>query len=289
MRLIFDVKSVSHFRRKIRVSMIGVKFTWYHLSVVAFSLPGGFVVYAFSLLIGLGATTGLAWIAWKAPRREALGQVNAGLWMLVGGLIGGRALYAGLNWAYFQSHFLESLQIFQGGISWTGALAGGMLALYVYAVLVHQSFGELADAMQPLVAALVVSAWSGCWLDGYAYGPSVAWGGVPARDEWGNLSLRFPTQLFGALLTLGMYWTIEWNKTGFLHRLGFNHPGRTASLALVGLSVQFFGLSFLVAGPSQPWGGLQSSAWSALGFAIFGSLTLLVSFIRNDQTKQGDG
>ena len=269
--------------------MIDIKFTWYHLSVVAFSLPGGFVVYAFSVLIGLGATTGLAWIAWKAPRNKALGQVNAGLWVLFGGLIGGRALFVSLNWAYFQSHFLESLQIFQGGISWAGALAGGMLALYVYAVLVQQSFGELADAMQPLVAALVVSAWLGCWLDGYAYGPSVAWGGVPARDEWGNLSLRFPTQLFGALLTLGMYWAIEWDRPGILRKRGFNHPGRMAGLALIGLSLQFFGLSFLIAGPSQQWNGLRLSAWAALGFAIFGSLMLWVSFIRNDQTKQGDG
>jgi len=249
--------------------------------VVAFTLPGGFVVYAFSVLIGLGAATGLTWVAWKAPRREALGQVNAGLWTLFGGLIGGRALYVGLNWIYFQSHFLESLQIFQGGISWAGALIGGMLALYLYARLAHKSFGKLADAMQPLAAALVVSAWLGCWLDGYAYGPLVAWGGVPARDEWGILNLRLPTQLFGALLTLGMYWVLERNKVGFLQRRGFGHPGRAASLALVGLSVQLFGLSFLMADPARLWNGLRLDAWAALGFAIFGSLVLFASFIRD--------
>jgi prolipoprotein diacylglyceryltransferase len=257
--------------------------------VVAFSLPGDFVVYAFSVLIGLGATTGLTWVAWKAPRNEALGQVNAGLWTLFGGLVGGRALYTGLNWNYFQSHFLESLQIFQGGISWAGALAGGMLALYLYARLARKSFGKLTDAMQPLAATLVVSAWLACWLDGCAYGPTVAWGGLPARDEWGSLSLRFPTQLLGAMLTLGMYWVLERNKAGFLRRRGFDRPGRTASLALAGLSVQFFGLSFLMVDPAVLWNGLRLGAWAALGFAVLGSLTLFVSFIRDSQTKQGDG
>ena len=257
--------------------------------MVAFSLPGGFVIYAFSVLIGLGATTGLTWVAWKAPRREALGQVNAGLWTLFGGLVGGRALYTGLNWDYFQSHLLESFQIFQGGISWAGALAGGMLALYLYARLARKSFGKLADALQPLAAALVVSAWLGCWLDGCAYGPTVAWGGIPARDEWGNLSLRFPTQLIGALLTLGMYWVMEQNKAGFLCRSGFGQPGRTASLALIGLSVQFFGLSFLMADPAGVWNSLRLSAWAALVFAVFGCLVLILSFIRDLQTKQGDG
>jgi len=266
-----------------------VKITWYYLSVVAFSLPGGFVIYAFSVLIGLGATTGLTWVAWKAPRREAIGQVNAGLWTLFGGLLGGRALYTGLNWDYFQSHLLESLQIFQGGISWAGALAGGMLALYLYARLARKSFGKLADAMQPLAATLVVSAWLGCWLDGYAYGPSVAWGGLPARDEWGNLGLRFPTQLLGAMLTLSMYWALEQHKAGFLRRCGFDQPGRTASLALIGLSVQFFGLSFLMADPSGMWNGLQLNAWAALAFLVIGCLALMFSIIRDSQSKQGDG
>ncbi len=228
---------------------------------VAFNLPGGIPVYTYSLMLGLGAAVGLAWAAWRAPEGRALPLVDAGLWALAGALIGGRAAYAALNWSYYQAQPVEIFQIWLGGVSWFGGLLGGLLALALLALFGDWRFGELADALLPLLAALAVSAWLGCWLDGCAYGPPAGnWLGLPSRDEWGVVSLRLPAQLLGALLSLAVFWAVE--RAEARGRLPGN--GLAAALAVSGAAAVILLLSFLRADPAQAWRGLRLDAWGAL-------------------------
>ncbi len=231
-------------------------------------------MYAYPLSIGLGVFFGLAWVAWKAPAKASLVRVNAGIWALLGGLVGGRAAFAVLNWGYFAAHPLEALQVFQGGLTWPGVLAGAMLALGGFSALSRQSLRKLADDLIPLAATLVVAAWLGCWLEGCAYGPAASgWWGVPASDEWGKIALRFPTQLLGAVLALVTFWLLEYSPAALDRDQRFL-PGQTASLGLVVLALQLFGLSFLRADPALYWAGVRLDAWAALGFAAIGGLAL---------------
>jgi phosphatidylglycerol:prolipoprotein diacylglycerol transferase len=240
---------------------------WYHTVVIAFYLPGEYPVYAFSLIIGLGSVVGLGWVATQAPRPLALVRVNAGVWSCLGALIGSRLVYVTANWAYFQKHVLEGLQIFQGGLSWPGALAGALLAVWAYARLGRISLPALSDALLPLGACLALSAWIGCWFDGCAYGPATnAWWGVPAWDEWGRLAARFPTQVLGALYTLALFWLLEQPRRGVTPGLTRMPPGQPASLALLGFALAMFLLSFLRADPAAGWLGLRLDAWAAIGF-----------------------
>jgi phosphatidylglycerol:prolipoprotein diacylglycerol transferase len=231
-------------------------------------------VYAFSLIIGLGAIIGLAWITWlNPPVSNGLRIFNTGLWVLVGALAGGRAGFVLANWPYFQSNPGEALQIYQGGLAWPGAIAGGLLFLGLYALASRQSLGLLADGLLPLVVAITVSAWLGCWVDGCAYGPTVSsWWGIPARDEAGNLASRWPTQLIGALLTLGLFWLLDqrWFPNASLNA----RPGRVASLALLGLALHLLALSFMRVDPALVWGGLRIDAWAALALATSAALAL---------------
>ena len=94
-----------------------------------FTCLGDIPVYSFSIFIALGACLGLVWIARQSSPKLALRRVEAGMWVLVGGLIGGRLLYVAVSWLYYRDHLLESLQFYRGGLSWPGALAGGLLAL----------------------------------------------------------------------------------------------------------------------------------------------------------------
>lgn len=239
--------------------------------MVAFYFPGGIPVYAFSIVLALGATLGLAWVSYPAEKRAGPERFNAGLWALVGALTGGRAVFAAVNWYSFQSSPVEALQVFQGGLAWPGALAGSILALALYARLTQQSLPKLADALLPLAACLVVSAWLACWLDGSAYGPSLASGwGLPARDEWGRFTLRFPTQLLGAVLSIALFWLLDNRKT---HDL----PGVRAGLGLLGLSLLLFGLSFLRADPAPLWLGWRLESWVALGFASLAGIFIWVT------------
>ena len=166
---------------------------------IAFYLPGGVPVYAFTLVLALGAALGLLWVAWRTPDKEVLYTLDVGLLVLLGGLLGGRAAFVVSNWVYYQSHLLEIFAVHHGGYSWTGALAGGVLALVLVAAVKQASLGLLADAMLPLLATLTIAGWLGCWLDGCAYGPRTdQWWGFPAINEWGQTALRLPTQTAGS-------------------------------------------------------------------------------------------
>jgi len=240
--------------------------------MAAFYLPGGVPVFGFSILLGLGAGIGLAWVVLSSPRKQAHNRLTAGLWVLFGGLLGARVVFVTLNWPYFQAHLGESVLFFLGGLAWPGALAGGLLALGIYAWINHLPLRSLADAILPLVAGLAVSAWLGCWLEGCAYGPATnAWWGLPGKDEWGAAAQRVPTQLLGALMTLLVIGLLDWSRK-WLHRSGL-----AAALALLGLSLELFGLSFLRADPAPMWNGVRLETWVALGFAVIAGMAIIIT------------
>jgi len=229
--------------------------------VIAFRLPAGVPVYAFALLLGFSVTLGLAWVAWQASDEQgAKRRVDACLWVLGGGLLGGRAVEVAYHWAYYQSHPGDIQLVSSGGFAWSGALAGGFLGLLLYARLERKSLGALADALLPLIAAVTIGAWLGCWVDGYAYGqPASGWWGIPARDEWGGVGSRIPVQFIGVLLTLGIYWLADRQRSSI--------PGWKAVLGVLGGCLELFALSFLRADPAPVWKSLRPEAWAALVLA----------------------
>jgi prolipoprotein diacylglyceryltransferase len=213
--------------------------------VVAFYLPGGIAIYTFSLILAFGALIGLIWVAWQSPAKEISQRVDAGLWALFGGLISGRALYVSINWAYYQTHIWESLQVYLGGINLAGTLAGGLISLAIFCGFQQMNFGKLADSLVPLLASLSVSMWMGCWLDGCGYGTLAPyWWGFPTTDEWGNIALRWPLQPIAALITVVWFWSLErFTKPRRLK------PGVLASLGVLGLSMIIFMMSFFRVDP----------------------------------------
>jgi len=249
--------------------------------VAAFYLPGGVPVYGYSILLGLGTGIGLAWVVLSSPRKEAHNRLTAGLWVLFGGLLGARTVFVVLNWPYFQAHPGESALFFLGGLAWPGALAGGLLALGIYAWINHQPVRSLADALLPLAAGLAVSAWLGCWLEGCAYGPATnAWWGLPGKDEWGAAAQRIPTQLLGALLTLLVIGLLDWGQKRF------DRSGLAAALALMGLSLELFGLSFLRADPAPLWNGVRLDAWAALVFAGIAGVAIIITSLQHNEARE---
>ena len=86
----------------------------------------------YAIIVGIGATAGLAWAARRAPHLQAIAWVIAGVWVLLGALVGARAAFVAANWLYFRSHLLEAPQVWLGGLFWPGALVG---ALFVLALL----------------------------------------------------------------------------------------------------------------------------------------------------------
>ena len=228
----------------------------------------------FSVIIGLGASLGLALVALRTPPHRVASQLTAGLWLLLGALIAARAGFVAANWGYFQAHALEIPQLWLGGLSWAGAMAGGLFSLALVALLRRRGLGTLADEMVPLVLLLTLAAWLGAWEAGVAYGAAdpQSWWAAPAIDEWGAWAVRLPLQPLGALASVALLWLIDQLHT----RL--RQPGEAASLALLGTGLTTLGLSFLRADPGQFWRGWRWDSWAALVLSGLAFIFCLAAF-----------
>ena len=236
----------------------------------------------FSIILGIGVLIGLLRIAQTDRLREANRCTNAALWTLLGALVGGRIAYLIPHWAYFQNYPLQIPKIWLGGMAWSGALAGGILAMTIIALVTRQHLGKMADALLPLLSITSASIWLGCWLSGVAYGPEVdAWWALPAKDYQGVVSDRFPLQIIAALSILLLFWGIDRLRV----RGRLSYPGMVpisglgASIGLAALSLVQLGASFLRVDPTPLWNGIHPDTWLSSGFVILSlvaCLTLIV-------------
>ena len=221
---------------------------------------------AFAFLVGLGASLGLWRVIQRVPRWQAARWMNSALITLLGSLLGARIVYVAFHTAYYASHMLEAVEIWKGGLSWPGAVAGGLVGLAAVAFIWRLPIALLADRLTPLASPLAIAVWLGCWQSGVAYGarlPQGAWWGIPTRDETGAVYTRFPVQPLAALTLVIFFWWLE------VKNFPRDHPGRLASLAGLGLSANLLIFSFLRADPSQLWIGLRPDVWMALGLGLF--------------------
>ena len=227
------------------------------------------------MLLGLGALLGLLLTVWQAPKKEASRYLDAGLWTLFGALVGSRALAVMVNFSYYQSHPGEIAQVWLGGLSGIGALAGGLITILILAVWWDMPAGKLADALLPLAGSIAITAWLGCWIDRCGYGMvSGSWWALPGRDEWGVLTNRVPVQLIGAVFTLAIIWLLDWvGKHISVH-------GLISAIGLFGLSSVIFCLSYLRYDPTPVWKGLRLEAWGAVLFLIISLIWLAIVILR---------
>jgi len=241
---------------------------------IAFSLFSQIPIYSFSLILAIGALIGLHGVVNGAYNEgfDTQSYLYSGMYILLGSLVGGRAAYIGVNWEYFQNHFVEIPQVWLGGLAWPGALGGGLLTLVLIAVVRGWHFGALCDVFLPLLTAMTISIWLGCWVSGIAYGTKVdAWWGIPTQDIRGDMSIRWPVQPLGALLTVGISWGIStlWPQV--------RTPGLRFTMTLAGISLVQYTLSSLRVDPGPLLYGVRLDSWSALVFFILS--TFIAIFI----------
>lgn len=196
--------------------------------------------------------------------------LDSGIFALMGALLGGRVAYVLLNWEYYSSRLWEAIQIQRGGLTWFGALLGGILFLSAYARRTRQSFELLSDRLLPLLGCLAIGSWLGCLQSGCAYGMLTdRWWGLSIPDEWGRAALRVPVQLFGAVLTLGLLWGLE------RRRLDQAPSGSRAVLGVIGVAGIIALLSYFRADPAPLWWQLRLDLWASL-LIIIPSAAILI-------------
>jgi len=248
---------------------------------VAFRLPGNIAIYFFSMIIALGVIIGIIWSSFWSSSNHFRRVFVSGTWALIGGFLGAKIGYLGVNWAFYWANPDQILTYPFGGLVWPGSLIGGVLGLWLFSLVFRSDFWVLADSLVPLLISIVIVSWLGCWMDGCAYGSiGSKWLSVPAKDEWGNLMERWPVQLIGAVTTLFLGLGLDVvRRQKWMH-----HSGRIAFFALFVLGVEFYWLSFLRADPTMRWEGQRLDTWAALSMITVSGFSFLLSFFPVFQT-----
>jgi phosphatidylglycerol:prolipoprotein diacylglycerol transferase len=235
------------------------------MTVPGFSI-GPLQVHWYGVILMTGALMAALLAAREAKRRGIDPEMVWDMmpWALIGGIIGARLWHiftpsasnvaAGLTTAYYFSHPLAILEVWNGGLGIPGAIAGGALAVWIYNRNKPVSFAEWTDIVAPgLALAQAIGRW-GNFVNQELYGaPSTLPWAIhidPAYrlPEFADVATYHPLFLYESiwnLLNLGLLLLLNRKLGDKLHKgdlfmvyMGFYAIGR-------------FGLEFLRLDTSQ--------------------------------------
>ena len=174
---------------------------------------GGFEVTSFGVLVAVGALVGL-WLFRRELRRSGLplDAVDAGLYGVVGGLLGAKLLW---TIEHSGEGALSELLFSRGGLSWYGGLLGGVGAGLAYIAFKGWPIVQILAAATPALAFGHLIGRIGCFLVGDDYGrPSTLPWAVAFPEGLPPTAVPVhPTQLYEAigLAVLG-WWLLRWRR-----------------------------------------------------------------------------
>ncbi|MBU8895741.1 prolipoprotein diacylglyceryl transferase [Corallococcus sp. M34] len=111
---------------------------------------------------------GKGWVDTEGPKKREL-VLDMAFWVLVGGLVGSRALFVLVNW---QDYARDWTQVFSlgGGLVFYGGLMGAGLAAFLFARKHQLDFLRLADVCIPTVSLGQCLGRLGCFSAGCCWG-----------------------------------------------------------------------------------------------------------------------
>jgi phosphatidylglycerol:prolipoprotein diacylglycerol transferase len=182
---------------------------------VAFHI-GSVSIHWYGILVAIGFLVGL----WTASRRGVRDGIppdkvlDAGVWLILGTIIGARALYVVSYWReeFAAAPWTEIFMIQHGGLVFYGGLIGATAACLLYIWKQRLPVWKFADTLAPSIALGYVPGRIGCLMNGCCYGrqTSVPWAiHFPPDHPTGGTGVH-PTQLYDALLSAALYAALAW-------------------------------------------------------------------------------
>lgn len=174
---------------------------------------GRFFLYSYTAVIGLGIIAAIGLTAWWVRKLRWANDDVVNGWLdglliaLVAGLGGARIGFVWMEWAYFKERPAEAWQLWQGGLTYHGALLAGLFALACWWAIYHRrrvSLAAYAGVLAPGLALGSAFGWFACWLEGCGYGRETTltpWS-ASLPDTFGVFAVRYQTQLLGLGLSL---------------------------------------------------------------------------------------
>lgn len=145
------------------------------MSRVALDL--GFIqIYWYSLMIALGLFVGVSVILIEGKRKKVDEDFLVNLIFLgtIIAIIGARLYYVAFNWGYYQNHFVEIFEIWNGGLAIHGAIIfGGLFSIYYC----KKNKVNILRVIDIIVIGLIIGQAIGRWGNFFnqeAYGSAVS-------------------------------------------------------------------------------------------------------------------
>ncbi|RPJ42979.1 MAG: prolipoprotein diacylglyceryl transferase [Candidatus Latescibacterota bacterium] len=145
---------------------------------------GPFPIRSYGVMIALSFAIGI-WLAVRRGRKRGVdpGRItDLSIVILIASIVGARLLYVLPYWGEFAANPLRVFEIWRGGLTMYGGLAGAVLASALYMRAKRMPFWKVADIVAPSVALGLSLTRVGCFLNGCCFG-------VPNPSGWG---VRFP-------------------------------------------------------------------------------------------------
>lgn len=198
---------------------------------------GDLSLHSFGVMVALGFLAGL-WVAARNARQAGLsGDVVYDLapWLVIGGLVGARALYVISYWDrdFAGRPISEVFAVWKGGLVFYGGLIVATLAGIWRLHQLKLPIWTLADCLAPGIVLGHVFGRFGCLLNGCCYGrPYDGFGAIrfPKDHVTGGAPIH-PAQLYEAGLNLLFFGLL---MTAFSRR---KFPGQVFCLYLMGYAV----------------------------------------------------
>jgi phosphatidylglycerol---prolipoprotein diacylglyceryl transferase len=242
---------------------------------------GGIAIRWYGLTLSLAIV-----VAYLLASREAIrlrlqpGLVADGaLWIGTAALVGGRLLFIAQNGlADIAAHPAHIFMVWTGGLSFYGGLAGGLVAIVVFARRRGIAWRLVADVAAPAAALGQAIGHVGCLIGGDSSGipTDLPWA-VVYRNPGAMAPLGIPlhpTQAYEAIALAGLF-LVLWA----VRRRVATRPGTLTAIYLGGLAVIRFLLFFLRDEPAVLL-GLKTAQWIGVGIVV-GAAWMLVTSLRS--------
>ena len=240
---------------------------------------GDFELRWYSLAIMLGIVAAVLITAHLAKKKGiAAGEIQSlALWVVISGVVGARLFHVIDHWEHYVNNPSQILG-FQGLAIW-GALAGGGLALILYAWIRHLPLGRLVDTVVPGLLVAQIIGRVGCIVNGDAYGSIT---NLPWAFIYTHPDASIPGMYFGMPTHPYPVYEMIWNAIALvvIWRLG-RHFKKDGLIFLSYLSLYSLGRFFLtfVRQENQFFWGLQEAQIIAL-LVVAASVAMMVYLSR---------
>lgn len=230
--------------------------------------------YALSYIVGF------CLFIWLGRRRIKSGQTiftnelleDLFTWGVFGVILGGRLGYVLFyQSAYYFSHPLDILKIWQGGMSFHGGFIGVLVAMWLFACKHKVKFWAVADFVAPLIPLGLACGRIGNFINGEL------WGRVTSADAFWAMGFPHAHDDDVALVMQDpQKWLPVWEKFQMLPR----HPSQLYEFMLEGIVL--FVIMWLFTKKPRPLG--QASMLFLLGYGVF---RFIVEFAREPDDYLG--